>query len=106
MYIVQLLLGLTIHYAKPAAPRRRPPQNYVHGLVGIIILIIAFYNVHLGYSVQWPDIAGHGPAPSGVGIAWTIWVIVVPVAYGAGLILLKRQFRAEEAKLQSYRMIA
>jgi amino acid transporter len=103
-YIVQALLGLVIHYVKPSQPRSRPPQNYLHAIFGLSIICTAFYNVRLGYKVQWPTIAGRGDAPRGVNIAWWIWVVLLPVLYCAGLVFLRRQYREEKVKKELYTM--
>lgn len=47
LYVVQLVIGLFIHYVKfPSLfGGRRPPQNYIHVLLGITILALSAYNV-------------------------------------------------------------
>ncbi|KAG9025953.1 hypothetical protein FS837_004769 [Tulasnella sp. UAMH 9824] len=36
----------------------RPIQNYTHALLGLIIIALAFYNVHEGYGDEWPFVFG------------------------------------------------
>lgn len=47
LYIVQLLLGMFVHYAKfPKVFRGyRPPHAYLHALLGLVILILAQWQV-------------------------------------------------------------
>jgi hypothetical protein len=48
LYIAQVVLGIFIHYVRlsfPFGPGRRPPQNYIHALLGLAILALAEYQV-------------------------------------------------------------
>jgi len=98
LYCVQVILGLTIHFFK--MPRfmggRRPPQNYFHVALGLIILAIAFEQVHYGIYIEWAEgTGGNPPVPNSAKRAWLAWVIVFWVVYFAGYGLLPRQFRQE-----------
>jgi Eukaryotic cytochrome b561 len=59
LYIAQLVIGLFIHYIKfPSLFKgRRPPQNYVHVLLGLAILALAAYEVS-SFSVHFMLTAG------------------------------------------------
>ena len=48
LYIIQLAFGFFIHFVKMPSlfGGHRPPQNYVHILLGIAILALAAYQVH------------------------------------------------------------
>lgn len=35
------------------AIKGRPIQNYAHALLGLFIILLAFYNVHEGYGDEW-----------------------------------------------------
>lgn len=35
------------------AVKGRPIQNYAHALLGLFIILLAFYNVHEGYGDEW-----------------------------------------------------
>jgi hypothetical protein len=50
MYVTQLLLGTVIHYVKMPGLFRghRPPQNYLHVVLGLAILALAAYQVRNG----------------------------------------------------------
>ncbi|OCB92085.1 CBD9-like protein [Sanghuangporus baumii] len=98
LYFVQCALGGIIHFIKPA-PRRndtrtRPPQNYAHAVIGLLVIGLSFYQVRTGYKGEWESM-GRGPAPKGVNEAWIAWVVVLPILYAAGLALLPRQYRQE-----------
>lgn len=47
LYVIQLALGLVIHVLKTPSlfGGQRPPQNYLHVVLGIAILALAAYNV-------------------------------------------------------------
>ena len=100
LYLVQCTLGAGIHFikAKPSPSRekynggkdskawlvrgiddsgrrRRPAQNYMHAVLGLLVLGLAFYQVRSGYRDEWP-LLGRGDAPEGVNVAWIVWVVV------------------------------
>ncbi|KLO16026.1 hypothetical protein SCHPADRAFT_823713 [Schizopora paradoxa] len=105
LYLIQISLGGIIHFVKPKPkedpvtgqllPRRRPPQNYGHAILGIAVIALAFYQVRTGYKKEWPNTTGRGNAPKQVNIAWTVWVVMVPLLYTLGLFLLPRQLNQE-----------
>ncbi|KIM75769.1 hypothetical protein PILCRDRAFT_663916 [Piloderma croceum F 1598] len=95
LYFVQLALGSIIHWFKPRGTSRRPPQNYLHAVVGLLLIALAFYQVRVGYRHEWPAQTGRDPLPKAADIVWYIWVVLLPVIYFAGLALLPRQFRQE-----------
>lgn len=44
LYVIQLVIGLFTHFVKlrsPFGPGTRPPQNYFHVLLGLVILALA-----------------------------------------------------------------
>ena len=46
LYLVQLILGLFIHFVKlPFIGGHRPPQNYFHAILGLATIALAFYQV-------------------------------------------------------------
>ncbi|KAF8914525.1 hypothetical protein CPB85DRAFT_1298321 [Mucidula mucida] len=97
LYFVQCGLGAVIHWFKPkGGAGRRPPQNYLHAVLGLLIIGLGFYQVRTGYHVEWPETTGRDPLPNGVNIVFWIWVAIVPVLYVAGLLLfLRKQYRQE-----------
>jgi uncharacterized membrane protein len=70
------MLGAFIHFYHPKHSVRRPPQNYLHAVVGLLIISLAFYQVRTGYNVEWPTTTGRDPLPAGVDILYWIWVVV------------------------------
>ncbi|KIY67078.1 hypothetical protein CYLTODRAFT_15119 [Cylindrobasidium torrendii FP15055 ss-10] len=98
LWLIQCTLGALIHFVKPKFSLRRPPQNYVHAVIGLSIIAIAFYQVRLGYRTTWPLVTGRGAVGKGADIVWYIWVVLVPLAYIAGLALLPKQFRQESER--------
>jgi len=97
LYTVQVLLGNIIHRFKPkSAALRRPVQNYIHVLLGIIIIIASFYQVHTGYKEEFPELTGRD-LPKAADIVFYVWIAVIPLLYLAGLALLPKQFRQEAA---------
>jgi len=99
MFIAQLLLGLTSHFVGP--PRislllHRSPQRILHILLGLAIFALAFYQVHYGYTIEWPFYIG-SIVPSSVPAAWKALVIIWPVLYVLGYALLPKQLSQESA---------
>jgi hypothetical protein len=76
LYIVQCILGAVIHFVKRRGATRRPPQNYLHAILGLSLIGIAMYQVHLGYNREWEMSTGREPLPKGVDILFYVWVAV------------------------------
>ncbi|KAG7098256.1 hypothetical protein E1B28_000218 [Marasmius oreades] len=100
LYIVQCLLGAFIHFLKPANPwpTARPVQNYLHAVLGLLTIGLAFYQVRSGYKYEWPMVTGRGDLGKGVDIVWYVWVVLIPVLYAVGLAFLPKQYRQEGEK--------
>ncbi|KAF9531597.1 hypothetical protein CPB83DRAFT_76559 [Crepidotus variabilis] len=95
LYLAQCGLGAFIHWVKKQNRVKRPPQNYIHAVFGLAIIAFSGYQVNSGYSHEWPTTTGRGPAPPGVNIFFWIWIVILAVAYTAGLALLPKQYRQE-----------
>ncbi|KAH9485363.1 Cytochrome b561 and DOMON domain-containing protein [Psilocybe cubensis] len=80
---------------------RRPPQNYLHAVVGLAIIGLAFYQVHSGFDHEWTFTTGREPLPSVVKIVFYVWVVFLPVAYAVGLGFLPKQYRQEYNKVRT-----
>lgn len=94
-----MLGGTLVHFVKSKTKVRRP-ANYSHVSFGLFIIGLAFWQVRTGYSreyLEWTT----GRAPKGVNTLWIVWVVVIPLAYIAGLALVPRQFRQEKTGLQA-----
>jgi len=104
LYVVQILIGTIIHKWKPkSAAGRRPLQNYFHVFLGIVIIIVSFYQVRTGYVVEYPRATGRDPLPKAADIIFYIWTALIPLLYLAGLGLLPKQFSQESASRKKLR---
>jgi len=97
LYIIQLCLGTFIHFFKKPYPRRHPPQNFVHGGLGIIIVVLAFVQTRTGLTKEWTKATSRGIDLTIFSNLWIAWVVFVPVAYFAGYSLLPRQLAYERS---------
>jgi len=97
LYLFQCAIGAFIHWVKPRNARRRPFQNYLHAVVGLLLIALALFQVRTGFAIEWPTTVGRGAAPGAVNVAWYVWAVLLPLLYFAGLSLLPRQFRQEKA---------
>ncbi|KAH9160047.1 hypothetical protein EDB89DRAFT_949827 [Lactarius sanguifluus] len=94
----KVVLGTFIHYVRIPFPflGHRPPQNYIHALLGIVILAMANYQVHYGIYVEWPLMTGDvHPVKQSAKHAWLALVIVFWSLYVIGLVFLPRQYTQE-----------
>jgi hypothetical protein len=99
LYLVQLFFGIFIHFVKMPSLFRghRPPQNYFHAILGLVILALAAYQVHYGLTTEWAFATGNlHPVPRKAIHAWEALIIVFWILYGLGLGLLPRQFGQEK----------
>jgi len=94
LYGTQCLLGGVIHFVKPKNATGRPIQNYVHAVLGLTIIGLAFYQVRTGYTREWPNFTGR-QTPAAINVLWYFWVIAIPLLYAGGLVLLKKQYAQE-----------
>jgi len=99
LYFVQVGLGGFIHWVKPKVYRGRLPQNYLHAVVGLVLIGLALYQVRLGYHDEWRTRAGKGTLPRGVNVVWEVWVVALFLLYAVGLAFLRRQFSQERASI-------
>ncbi|PPQ97336.1 hypothetical protein CVT26_006570 [Gymnopilus dilepis] len=97
LYLAQCALGAFIHFVKNKNRTRRPPQNYLHGLVGLITIGVAMYQVYNGLHSEWQNTTGRGPLSTTIIVIFWLWSIGLFLAYMAGLSLLPRHFRQERA---------
>lgn len=76
IYLVQCSLGGIIHSIKPRNSTGRPPQNYVHAVLGLLLIAIALYQVYYGFKYEWPRTTGRGPVWSGASPLFFVWLAV------------------------------
>jgi len=98
LYSFQILLGLFIHYVRVPFLFivHRPPQNYIHAILGLTILAMAAYQVHYGLYIQWPLYVFDPPVKESAKHAWLALIIIFWVLYGLGLVFIPRQYRQEQ----------
>jgi len=97
LYLVQCSLGATIHWIKPKDHKGRPPKNYAHVTLGLLIVALALYQVHSGYSSEWPKATGREPVLYG-NVIFYGWAVLLPTLYITGLVFLPKQFRQENQR--------
>jgi len=97
LYFLQCAIGAFIHWVKPKNSRRRPFQNYLHAVVGLLIIGLALYQVRSGFKTEWPTMTGRGDLPNAVQIVWYVWVVLLPLLYAVGLAFLPKQYQQEQA---------
>ena len=52
LYFVQNAFGAVVHWVKTKSVAKRPPQNYLHAVLGLFIIGAAYYQVRTGYRVR------------------------------------------------------
>ncbi|KAF8520213.1 hypothetical protein BU17DRAFT_75762 [Hysterangium stoloniferum] len=97
LYFAQVLLGVFSHFVKRPSSSiflHRTPHQILHIMLGLAIFGLAFYQVHLGYTVEWVTFVGL-PVPTNVNTAWMALVILFPILYVLGYALYPRQIKQE-----------
>ncbi|KAJ7274841.1 hypothetical protein C8J57DRAFT_1312884 [Mycena rebaudengoi] len=98
LYIIQVILGALIHYVKIPFRFGRAPQNYLHAVLGLVIVACAGWQTHYGLWVEWPMMTGNAhPVNWRCKQFWAGIVAITPILYFLGLGLLPRQFSQERA---------
>jgi len=97
LYVGQLVLGMFIHHIRIPFPffGYRPPQNFIHALLGLTILALANYQVHDGiyHKARFylaPDVLQSAKH------AWLALLIIFWSLYVIGLAFLRRQYKNEQ----------
>jgi len=99
LYYAQVLLGRYIHERrnKLAAigpiTRPHPPLNILHICLGISIIGLAFFQVRSGLQ-WWETLTGRPPMPLSYPL-WHVWIVLLPLVYFGGYVLLPRQLNLE-----------
>ncbi|KAJ7115063.1 hypothetical protein C8R43DRAFT_902864 [Mycena crocata] len=100
MYLIQVFLGAFIHWIKLPFrfPGGRPPQNYLHAILGLSIVALASWQTHYGLWYEWMWATGNAhPVNWRCKHFWLAVVVIVWSLYIIGLGLLPRQLKQEEA---------
>ncbi|QRV93577.1 cytochrome b561 domain-containing protein [Ceratobasidium sp. AG-Ba] len=95
LYALQALYGYIIHVVKSPNRKRRPIQNYGHAVVGLAVIVLAFYQVWTGFDVEWAKTTGRDKPKRGLHLFWSVWAGILGAAYALGLALLPKQYRTE-----------
>ncbi|KAJ7611977.1 hypothetical protein DFH06DRAFT_1484988 [Mycena polygramma] len=100
LYILQCSIGAVVHFFKASDAKRRPVQNYFHGLLGVIVIAMGMYQIRTGYNVEWPaymatDRHPTGKLPGWINTLWIVWCIMLVVAYASGMWYLRKQYGQE-----------
>ncbi|KAK6992661.1 cytochrome b561 domain-containing protein [Favolaschia claudopus] len=96
MYLAQVFLGAFIHWVKLPFrfPGGRHPQNYLHAILGLAIIVLT----HYGLWIEWAFITGNiHPVNSRCKHFWLGIVVAMWSLYAIGLGLLPRQLKQEAA---------
>ncbi|KAI0319854.1 hypothetical protein OF83DRAFT_720091 [Amylostereum chailletii] len=99
LYLVQFTLGGFIHFVRMPGMfvGHRPPQNYFHAVLGLVILVLAAVQIHYGMYTEWSQATrNQHPVPSSAKHAWLALIVIFWVLYGLGLGFLLRQYRQEK----------
>ncbi|KAF8623187.1 hypothetical protein AX17_007512 [Amanita inopinata Kibby_2008] len=100
LYIVQLILGNLVHFVKSDKMFKvagRAVHNYVHAVIGLTIMAMACYQVHLGFYVEWPyAVSTVVQLPAGAKRSWLALTILMFSLYAIGLAFLPRQLKQEK----------
>ncbi|KAL7416761.1 hypothetical protein BDY24DRAFT_378185 [Mrakia frigida] len=101
LIIFQIGFGSAIHL-RPASHHSKAQikgksiQNWLHPVVGVLILVIGWATVWSGFD-EWASSSGLGSVPKGVRVAWGVLLGIFALAYLLGLSLLPKQFRQQKA---------
>jgi len=97
LYIAQCVLGLFIHYVRIPFPilGSRPPQNYIHAIIGLATIGLAVYQVYTGIYIKWPH-STKLPLSDTTKHSWMILGVLFATFYVLGLAFLPRQYRQEK----------
>ncbi|PPQ64690.1 hypothetical protein CVT26_002780 [Gymnopilus dilepis] len=108
VYYAQVLLGRYIHERRNKLAklgpitRPHPPLNILHICLGVSIIGLSFFQVkiivvfHVRSGLEWWEtLTGRGPIANWALPLWKAWIVILPVAYFGGYVLLPRQLRLE-----------
>jgi len=100
LYYAQVLLGRYIHEQRNKLAeigpitRPHPPLNILHICFGVSIIGLAFFQVRSGLQ-WWETLTGRPPITPWAYPLWHVWIVLLPLAYFGGYVLLPRQLTLE-----------
>nr|GAT58426.1 predicted protein [Mycena chlorophos] len=101
LYLLQVFLGVFIHSVKfpslnARIPGGRSPQNYLHAILGLTIVLLACWQTHYGLWYEWAKATGNAhPVNWRCKHFWLGIVVAFWALYVVGLGLLPRQYKQE-----------
>ncbi|KAF8061487.1 hypothetical protein FPV67DRAFT_1509180 [Lyophyllum atratum] len=98
LYYLQVALGRYIHRRRLSAPpnaSHHPPTNILHVVLGLSIITLAFVQTRSGME-EWKMATGRSHISHWCHDLWNAWAVIIPLAYFAGTVLLRRQFYQEK----------
>ncbi|KAF8803534.1 hypothetical protein BYT27DRAFT_7195372 [Phlegmacium glaucopus] len=101
LYYAQVALGHYIHerFTKLAkigpVTHPHPPVNILHICLGVSIIGLSFFQVRSGLQ-WWETLTGRPPITPWAYPLWHVWIVLLPLAYFGGYVLLPRQLRLEQ----------
>jgi hypothetical protein len=80
---LQLVGGIFIHFVKiPFMGGHRPPQNYLHAILGLTIIACAFWQAWYGIMFEWTEgTGGVVPVPHSAWVGWIAWAVVSHIPF-------------------------
>nr|XP_019045750.1 hypothetical protein I302_06141 [Kwoniella bestiolae CBS 10118]OCF24680.1 hypothetical protein I302_06141 [Kwoniella bestiolae CBS 10118] len=100
--IIQTLLGILTHWWQPKhrlqTKSGRGPVNFLHMLLGLVVVGIGFGTVWWGLDEEWERWSGTGAPSVGWKVGWGLVVGITALAYIGGLYLLPRQLKMEKER--------
>lgn len=100
LYYAQVMLGRYIHKQRNKLAemgpitRPHPPLNIFHIFLGVSIIGLAFFQVRSGMQ-WWETLTRRPPITPWAHSLWQAWIVMLPVAYFGGYVLLPYQMRLE-----------
>jgi len=100
LYYAQVVLGRYIHQQRNRLAeigpitRPHPPLNILHICLGVSIIGLAFFQVRSGLQ-WWETITGRPPITPWAYPLWHVWIVLLPLAYFGGYVLLPHQLGLE-----------
>ncbi|WWC88768.1 uncharacterized protein L201_003681 [Kwoniella dendrophila CBS 6074] len=100
--IIQVLLGILPHFWQPKHKLQtssgRGPINFLHMLLGLVVVGVGFGTVWWGIDQEWEMYSGKGKPNVGWKVGWGLVVGITAIIYLGGFYLLPRQLKMEKER--------
>ncbi|PFH52356.1 hypothetical protein AMATHDRAFT_139927 [Amanita thiersii Skay4041] len=100
LYYLQITLGRYIHRNRAMNVRPHPPSNILHVVLGLTVIALAFFQVRSGW-YKYEEVTGGQVISQWWRDAWGFLIVLVPLAYLGGLVLLPKQFDQERQTVEA-----